>query len=167
MARLTIKVCYDRELPEVVKRLTAYQLSEPIHLRMVSPWISDFALDRKSFSERLLMLRSHRNAAVSVLVDRKWVSDFVSKNGEKPEIITQLEEAGVNVLTVRNLHAKIALLKAGKEKALLVGSSNFTKTAMYISHEAGIYMLNDDSGAFEELDYYVTELFKSAQPIVE
>lgn len=164
---LTIKACYDRKLPEVVKRLTAYQLPEPIHLRIVSPLISDFTLDRKSFSERLLMLRFYKNATVSVLVDRKWVSNFISKNGEKPEIIAQFEEAGVNVLTVRNLHAKIALLKAATEKALLVGSSNFTKTAMYLSHEAGIYMLNDGSGAFEELDYYVTKLFKSAQPIVE
>jgi phosphatidylserine/phosphatidylglycerophosphate/cardiolipin synthase-like enzyme len=164
---LTIKACYDRQLPEVVKRLTAYQLPEPIHLRVVSPQISDFDLDRKSFSERLLMLRFYKNAAISVLVDRKWVSDFVSKNGEKPDIIVQLEEADINVMTVRNLHAKIALLKTGRTKALLVGSSNYTKTAMYISHEVGIYMLNDDSGTFEELDYYVTKLFKSAQPIVE
>lgn len=164
---MTIKACYDRQLPEVVKRLTAYQLPEPIHLRVVSPQISDFDLDGKSFSERLLMLRSYKNAAISVLVDRKWVSDFVSKNGEKPDIIVQLEEADINVMTVRNLHAKIALLKTGRKKALLVGSSNYTKTAMYISHEAGIYMLGDGSGTFEELDYYVTELFKSAQPIVE
>lgn len=113
------------------------------------------------------MLKFSKNATVSVLVDRKWISNFVSKNGEKPEIITQLEEAGVNILTVRNLHAKIALLKAGKEETLLVGSSNFTKTAMYLSHEAGIYILNDDSGTFKELDYYITELFKSAQPILE
>ena len=164
---MTIKACYDRNLPEVVKRLTAYQLPKPIHLRVVSPQISDFDLNGKSFSERLLMLRSYTNAAVSVLVDRKWVSDFVSKNGEKPEMIMQLEEADINVLTVRNLHAKIAILKTGKKRALLVGSSNYTKTAMYISHEAGIYMLDDDSGTFEEFDYYVTELFKSAQPIVE
>lgn len=164
---MTIKAYYDRELPRVVRTLTAYQLPAPVHLRVVSPQISDFVLDKKSFTKRLLMLRSFKNATISMLVDRKWISDFVLKYGQKPEIVTQLEEAGVNILTVRNLHSKIILLEAGKENALLVGSSNFTKTAMYISHEAGISILNDNSGAFEKIAFYVTELFKWAQPLME
>lgn len=102
-----------------------------------------------------------------MLVDRKWITNFIKENGQKPEMLTQLEDAGMNILTVRNLHAKIILLEAGKETAMLVGSGNFTKTAMYISHELGICMFNDVSGAFQRIDYYVTELFKSAKPIKE
>jgi len=164
---MTIQASCDRELPNAVKSLTAYQMSPPVHLRIVSPQVSDFPLDNKSLSKRLLMLKSFRSATISILVDRKWIANFITKNGQKPKIIAKLEEAGVNILTVRNLHAKIVLLEAGKENALLVGSSNFTNTAMYLSHEACICILNDNSGAFEKIHYYVTELFKWARPILE
>lgn len=164
---MTIKVCYDREYPNLVKSLTAYQLPAPVHLRIVSPQVSDFTLNKKLFSQKLVILKSSKNATISMLVDRKWITNFIKENGQKPEMLTQLEDAGMNILTVRNLHAKIILLEAGKETAMLVGSGNFTKTAMYISHELGICMFNDVSGAFQRIDYYVTELFKSAKPIKE
>jgi hypothetical protein len=164
---MTIIACCDRELPKVVKTLTAYQLPGPIHLRIVSPHISEFDIESEAFSARLLKLKSYKNATISLLVDRKWISDYVLENGQKPELVEGLEEIGVNIMTVRDLHAKIMLLNAGKEKALLMGSSNFTRTAMHISHEAGVYLLNDTSGVIERIDEYVTGLYRYAQPMME
>ncbi len=164
---MVVKACCDRELPEIVKRLTAYQRREPVHLRIISPHVSDFDLNNESFSKRITMLRSSRNATISILIDRKEISKFLRKYGHKPGILTELEETGVNILTVRDLHAKIVFLEAGKEKALLVCSSNLTKTGMHISHETGIYMLNDDPKVFERIERYINWLFKLAQPIME
>jgi phosphatidylserine/phosphatidylglycerophosphate/cardiolipin synthase-like enzyme len=164
---MVIKACCDRELPEIIKALTAYQVREPVHLRIISPHVENFNLNNKSFSQRVMMLRSFKNATVSILVDKKEMNKFLRRYGHKPEIITELEDAGVNVLTVRDLHAKIVFLEAGKEKALLIGSSNLSKTAMYKSHEAGIYMLNDDPKVFERIGRYISWLFSLAQPIME
>ena len=164
---MTIRACCDRELPGVVKTLTACQLPAPIHLRIVSPHVSEFDIESEAFAKRLLKLISHKNAAISLLVDRKWISDCILKNGQKPKLIEELEEIGVNIMTVRDLHAKIILLDAGKEKALLMGSSNFTHTAMHISHEAGVYLLNDVSGVIERIDEYVSRLYRFAQPMME
>lgn len=165
---MPIKGCCDRELPSRVKTLIAYQLRAPIDLRIITPHISDFDVEGKNFLQRVIELRSHKNAKISLLVDRKWITDYQLKNGgQKPEFIKTLEDIGVSVLTIRNLHAKILLLTAGKEKALLLGSSNFTQTGMYISHEADIYFLNDNSGVFEDIEGYVTKLYRDAQPIME
>jgi HKD family nuclease len=165
---MPIKGCCDRELPNAVKTLIAYQLPAPIDLRIITPHITDFDIEGKNFSQRVMELRSYKGAKISLLVDRKWITDYQLKNeGQKPEFIEALEDIGVSVLTVRNLHAKILLLTAGKEKALLIGSSNFTQTGMYISHEADIYFLNDNSGVLEDIESYVTKLYMNAQPITE
>lgn len=164
---MVIKTCCDRELPEIVKTLLAYQLPEPIHLRIVSPRITPFDLNGKSFSEKISKLRSFKNATISVLVDRKDISDYLQKNGHKPQIITELENVGVNISSVRNLHAKIVFLEAGNDKALLVGSSNLTKTGMHKSHETGIYLLNEDPKVFEKMNRYITWLFELAEPLME
>lgn len=164
---MVIEACCDRKLPEILKRLTAYQLSEPVHLRIVSPHIDNFDIGKKTFLQRIVMLRSSRNASVSILIDLKEIVEYVSKYGCKPKMIKELEEAGANILAVRDLHAKIVFLEAGNDKALLVGSSNFTKTGMRISHEAGIYMLNDDPKVFETIGQYINWLFGLARPIPE
>ena len=164
---MSTHICCDRQLPTIIKRLTAYQNRAPIRLRIVTMHIKEFEVeDGRRFSDTILKLRTYKNATVSILVDRKWILRAKLKNGgNKPQFIQDLEDMGVRIMAVRDLHAKIILLSSGKRKALLVGSANFTSTAIHKQHEADVYFDNDNLHVIDEMDKYITKLYQNAVPV--
>lgn len=164
---MSTHVCCDREIPTVIKRLTAYQNPEPIHLRIITMHIKEFEVDNgKKFSDAILKLRTYKDATVSILVDRRWISKAKQANGgNTPPFIQNLENMGVRIMSVRGLHAKMIFLSSGKRKSLLIGSANLTPTAMHKHHEADIYLNNDNLHVIDEMNKYIINLFQNARPI--
>lgn len=156
-----IRSVLDRELIQVLRSLLAKERREPIHIRLVSPHIGDFEANGETLLEKLTVLRTKKNAAILLLLDRKSHNNYIKQHGDLPDEIKKLQDVGVRVQTIRNLHAKIVMVENKREKCLLVTSANLTDTAYHKSHEVGIYIQSEREDIYDSFGKYVTELLKS------
>ena len=155
---VTITAVLDRQLLDRLKSMLAYQRRQPIHLRLVSQHIFDFSLDGNSIFQILKRLRTSKNASITLLLDKKR---YLSAPQIIKTEIQKLEDVGVKVHAIRNLHAKIVTVENNQEKCVLVTSANLSNRAYYRAHEVGLYCHNDIHGIFDDIKKYITELIKS------
>lgn len=159
-----IKSVLDRELVVVLRSLLAKERREPIHIRLVSPHIGEFEVNGKSLLERLTVLRTKKDASVLLLLDRKAHNKYIKQHGDLPDEIKRLQDLGVRVQTIRDLHAKIVMVENKQQKCLLVTSANLTGTAYLKSHEVGIYIQSEREDIYDSFNKYVTKLLKKINP---
>lgn len=110
---MTILPVVDRNLPNRLSSMLAYQRREPIHLRLVSQHIFDFKLDGTSIFQILKRLKTKKNASIALLLDRKRYAD-APENIKKE--IQELEDIGVKFHKIRNLHAKLVTVENNQVK---------------------------------------------------
>jgi len=155
---MTILPVVDRDLPNRLSSMLAYQRRGPIHLRLVSQHIFDFMLDGTSIFQILKRLKTKKNASIALLLDRKRYAD-APENIKKE--IQELEDIGVKFHKIRNLHAKLVTVENNQEKCLLVTSANLSHNAYHKAHEVGLYCQNHDESVFDSFKTYITRLIIS------
>lgn len=156
-----IKSVFDRELIQVLHSLLAKERREPIHIRLVSPHIGDFQVLGENLMKKLVILRTRKSAAILLLLDKRSHNNYIKLHGDIPEEVKRLQDAGVRVQTIRNLHAKIVMVENRQEKCLLVSSANLTDTAYRKNHEVGIYIQSEREDIYVSFGKYITNLLKS------
>jgi len=161
---MTVKAVLDRGFTKVLSALLAKERREPIHIRLVSPHLGDFEMNGKSLVEKLTVLRTRKNASVLLLLDRKEHKNYIKQHGELPEKLRVLQDLGVRIQTVRNLHAKIVMVENKIEKCLLVSSANLTDTAYNKNHEAGVYIQNEHEEVYDSFRKYIIGILISINP---
>lgn len=157
---MTLITVLDRELPDKLKSMLAYQRRAPLHIRLVSQHIYDFSLDGTSIFEILRKLRTRKDASIALLLDRKRYQEASLAIKEE---IQKLEGIGVRFHTVRDLHAKIVTVENNQEKCALVTSANLSHHAYYESHEIGLYC-QDICEVFKSIKKYITHLIMGQNP---
>jgi phosphatidylserine/phosphatidylglycerophosphate/cardiolipin synthase-like enzyme len=151
----------DRELPKRLKSMLAIERPEPINMHLVSQHILDFMLDGANIFHILKRLRTMKNANVVLLLDRKRFKNAPTKI--KAEI-KNLEDVGVRIHTIRNLHAKIVIVEDNQDRNILITSANLSHQGYYVSHEVGLYCYDcsrDDKEFFNTFSRYITNLIKA------
>lgn len=159
-----IRSVLDRELIQILCSVLAKERREPIHIRLVSPHIGDFEVDGESFLERLTVLKTRKNAAIFLLLDKKEHNNYIKQHGDLPDEIKRLEDLGVRIQTIRNLHAKLVMVENKQEKCLLVTSANLTDTGYHKSHEVGIYIQSEREDIYGSFVQYLTKVLKIINP---
>ncbi|MDH5771285.1 MAG: hypothetical protein OEZ25_08370 [Candidatus Bathyarchaeota archaeon] len=79
-----IRSVLDRELIQILRSVLAKERREPIHIRLVSPHIRDFEVDGEGFLERLTVLKTRKNAAIFLLLDKKENNNYIKQHGDSP-----------------------------------------------------------------------------------
>lgn len=151
----------DRELPKRLKSMLAIERPEPINIHLVSQHIFDFLLDATSIFQILKRLRTVKNANVVLLLDRK---KFLVAPAKIRAEIKNLEDVGVRVHTIRDLHAKIVTVEDNQGKYILLTSANLSHQGYHESHEVGLYCYDcriDDEEFFNTFSRYITNLIKA------
>ena len=156
---MTIIPVFNRELPVRLESILSYQRREPIHLRLVSQHILDFDLDGISIFTILKRLKTRKNANITIILDKKTYRNTSQKVIFK---LNELEDLGINIHIIRNLHAKIITVENNHEQCLLVTSANLSHNAYFVAREAGIYFQNDQDGIFNSFKKYITDLIKTS-----
>jgi len=126
--------------------------------------LGDFAVDSKTLLDKIKTLVTRKNASIVIVLDRKSHNNYIKQHGTLPPALKTLEDLGVRIQTVRDVHAKIIMVENNQDKCLLVTSANLTHTAYHKNHELGIYFHNEREDIYDSFAEYIKDLLVRNNP---
>ncbi len=159
-------LCNGEELRDAIRDLLSFE-RHPREVRIISPVVTNPQVWQENSLLQILTRLSRVDGIMIVLLTtrpytRKSDAAAIKEIQKRKDMIEKLESIGVRVHFLRSLHAKLILAHSGRDKLLLVCSSNMTRGGLWKNTEAGIVVKNEATHLYDRLYEHITRLLKES-----